>query len=411
MTVDSSNQPKRRLLVVTSMFPRWADDSEPGFVFELSRRLTAGFDVRVLAPHARGAAATEVMDGVEVVRYRYAPESFETLAYGGGIVPKLRKQPWKWLLVPFFLFGQYLAIRRELKCWRPDAIHAHWIIPQGVIAAIVCGSRKRPVLITTAHGTDVFALNGRLLRRVKRFVLDRSDAVTVVSNALREVVSCFVTDVGKIRVEPMGVDLKHRFTLDAESKRSHHEILFVGRLAEIKGLRYLLDAVATRLLKRYPDVSIVIVGFGPEEAALRAQAKELGIEDRVTFLGPVAQSALPALYRRASVFVAPFVRGRYGDQEGLGLVLVEAIGCACPVVASALPGVRDVVGAYTQCLVEPGNSSVLADAIAGVLDDPNAAARLNNELRDHVLVKFDWTAVAQRYQQLLGSAIQGRTIA
>ncbi|MDE1885521.1 MAG: glycosyltransferase family 4 protein, partial [Xanthomonadaceae bacterium] len=84
MTTDraKADVTKPRLLVLTSMFPRWRDDTEPGFVFELCRRLAARFDVRVLAPHAPGAAMDELMDGVEVVRYRYAPQRLETLAYG-----------------------------------------------------------------------------------------------------------------------------------------------------------------------------------------------------------------------------------------------------------------------------------------------------------------------------------------
>ena len=84
-----------KLLVLASTYPRWAADHEPGFVHELSSRLTDRFEVRVLTPHHKGAATREERDGVDVYRYRYAPEKLETLIYDGGMVTNLRRQPLK----------------------------------------------------------------------------------------------------------------------------------------------------------------------------------------------------------------------------------------------------------------------------------------------------------------------------
>lgn len=393
---------KPRLLVLTSMFPRWPDDAEPGFVFELCRRLTHHFDVRVLAPHAPGAATDELMDGVEVVRYRYAPRRLETLAYGGGIVPKLRKQPWKWLLVPLFLLGQYLATRRELRRWRPDALHAHWIIPQGVLAALSIDRRKRPALAITSHGTDMFAFNSAPMRRIKRYALNKSAVVTVVSEAMREAAIGLGVGPGKVRVAPMGVDLQSRFTPDPRIKRSSSELLFVGRLAPSKGVDVLVDAMP-RILASCPDVSLTIAGFGPEEDALRAQVISLGIDRRVAFIGAVAQSALPALYRRAAVFVAPYVRTAAGEQEGFGLTIVEAIGCACPVVATDMSGLRGILG-KNAILVEPGNADALVDAILETLRAPDCARSEIGAIRERVVMQTDWLVVAAQYLDLLHKA-------
>lgn len=393
---------KPRLLVLTSMFPRWPDDVEPGFVFELCRRLARQFDVRVLAPHALGAAADELMDGVEVVRYRYAPRRLETLAYGGGIVPKLRKQPWKWLLVPLFVFGQYLAIRRELRRWQPDVLHAHWIIPQGVLAALSSGRRKLPVLVITSHGTDMFAFNSAPLRRIKRHALNKTALITVVSEAMREAAVAIGVDAGKVHIAPMGVDLQSRFTPDARIKRSSSELLFVGRLAPSKGVNVLVDAMP-RILASCPDASLTIAGFGPEEDALRAQVIRLGIDKRVAFIGAVAQSALPALYRRAAAFVAPYVRTVAGEQEGFGLTIVEAIGCACPVVATDMSGLRGILGKDAS-LVEPGNADALADAILKTLHAPDCARSEIGAIRERVVMQTDWPVVAAQYLDLLHKA-------
>src|SRR3546814_343096 len=88
-----------RLLITAPTYPRWPGDPEPAFVHELARRLIDRFEVTVLCPHAKGAAPEEILDGVRVVRYRYAPEHFEVLVNDGGIVTNLRHSPWKWLLV------------------------------------------------------------------------------------------------------------------------------------------------------------------------------------------------------------------------------------------------------------------------------------------------------------------------
>ncbi|MHB8424930.1 MAG: glycosyltransferase [Gammaproteobacteria bacterium] len=126
-----------RLLVLTSTYPRWPDDQEPGFVHELCKRLTDDFDVTVLSPHAPGATTVEIMDGVHVRRYRYAPAGWETLVNNGGIVTNLRRQPWKWLLVPGFLLKQAWATWRLIQCLRPDVMHAHWLLPQGLLIAVL----------------------------------------------------------------------------------------------------------------------------------------------------------------------------------------------------------------------------------------------------------------------------------
>ena len=407
MTTDraKADATKPRLLVLTSMFPRWQDDTEPGFVFELCRRLAARFDVRVLAPHAPGAASNEQMDGVEVVRYRYAPQRWETLAYGGGIVPKLRKQPWKWLLVPLLLLAQFRAIRRELRRWRPAVLHAHWIVPQGILAALSVGRGKRPVLAITSHGTDLFAFNSAPMRRIKRHALNKAAAVTVVSEALREAAAGLGVGTDRMHVAPMGVDLHSRFTPDARIKRSTSELLFVGRLAPSKGLNVLLDAIPLIQASRH-DVSLTIAGFGPEEAALRAHATRLGIDKSVAFIGALPQSALPDLYRRAAVFAAPYVRTASGEQEGFGLTIVEAIGCGCPVVATAMPGLRDIIDAPAGCMAEPGSVNALATAVMRALDDPVDARRRAEEQRREILAKFDWIVVAERYAELIGHTVR-----
>ncbi|RZJ84423.1 MAG: glycosyltransferase family 4 protein [Massilia sp.] len=396
-----------RLLVLASTYPRWPGDPEPGFVHELAKRLADRFDVTVLGPHAPGALPREVMDGVQVVRYRYAPEWLETLVNDGGIVTHLRRSKWKLLLVPGFVLAQAWVAWRLLRRERIDVIHAHWLLPQGLIAALLQSLPGRKVpFVVTSHGADLYALRGGALDALKRFVLRRAMAATVVSHAMVESLRGIGADTSKVSVLPMGVDLQGRFSGEEGVERSRDEILFVGRLVEKKGLCHLLDALPL-VRRRFPAAMLTIAGFGPEEMALRAQAKALGLDSGVHFLGAVPQAGLPALYRRAALFVAPFVRARSGDEEGLGLVLVEAIGCGCPILAGRVPALAEVLGAgFEDMAVDPRDPVRLAEAIVAALADPAVTHERAARLRASVGLRFDWGSVAEGYTRLLSGTVE-----
>ena len=402
--VDTPPDARKHLLILASTYPRWSGDPEPGFVHELARRLTTEFRVTVLCPHAAGAKQVESMDGVGVIRYRYAPERLEKLVNDGGVVANLKRTRWKYLLVPSFILGQAWLAWRLCRRERVDVIHAHWLIPQGLIAALLQSIPGHKVpFVVTSHGADLYALKGRWLDGVKRFVGRRAAYASVVSNAMREPLRALGVDDRKISVQPMGVDLVGRFSPDPTVPRSSRELLFVGRLVEKKGLRHLISALPV-VLEQVPDAFLTIAGFGPEELALRQQVRDLGLEDHVRFVGAVPQCDLPAMYRRSALFVAPFVQAESGDQEGLGLVLVEAIGCGCPVLAGNLPAVSDVLGHAPNLTVNPSDVEALGARILATLSCPLEAQFAVSALRSRVSKKFGWAPCAASYAGLLTRA-------
>ncbi len=405
--IDQAPQPEPGslpvLLVLTSTYPRWHGDPEPGFVHELAKRLTGRFQVIVLGPHAAGVKAREAFEGVEVVRYRYAPERWETLVNDGGIVTNLRRHRWKVLLVPGFVLLQGWHAWRLCRARKVDVIHAHWLLPQGLIAVILQAMcRRRIPFLCTSHGADLYALRGRWVDRLKRTVVSRSAASTVVSRSMLGTLSGIGGNAEKLSVQPMGVDLSGRFVPSDQRERADSEILFVGRLVEKKGLRHLVAAMPT-VLSKVPGARLTIVGFGPEEPALRKQVSKLGLEGQVEFHGAIPQERLPDYYRRATLFVAPFVEAQDGDREGLGLVTVEAVACGCPVIIGAVPAVFDVVDPAmdSAMLVPPGDEPALAQTIVQCLLAPDEARRAADCLRTRVAARFDWDNVAGRYGDLL----------
>ncbi|MEE8119225.1 MAG: glycosyltransferase [Gammaproteobacteria bacterium] len=390
-----------RILVLTSTYPRWKNDTLPPFVHELCRQLTDNFEIHVLAPHARDTDIKEVMDGVHIHRFRYLPSKWETVAYKHGLLGNLRKNPLELFKLPIFFFLQALATAKLVRALRPKVLHAHWIIPQGISA--ILGTRLARIsvpILLTSHGGDVFTLDNGPGNDVKRWVLRRCTAITGVSHAVVEKINEIASPTCSVLVRPMGVDLRNRFC-PVSVVRNEQQLLYVGRLAEKKGVRYLISAVA-ELSQDFPNLILKIVGDGPERAYLESQAAKLNVADQIQFLGSKPNQALPGFYQHATLTIFPSITAKSGDQEGLGLVPVEAIGCGCPVIASNLPAIRDVItDGSNGLLVPPKDVPTLAHAIAKLLSDSQFRTKLANQARSDAIAKFDWQPVTENYKKLL----------
>jgi len=394
---------KPRLLVLTSTFPRWPGDKEPPFVYELSKRLTTDYEVHVLAPHAPGATLKEQYDNLQITRFRYCFERYQTLTYGGGILANLKQQRWRYLLIPLFLVAEFLALLRLARHQPFAVIHAHWIIPQGLVAILAKPFLKNaPPIICTSHGGDLFALSHSLGKALKRLVLAHSQAITVVSHAMREKVLELGIDAAKVQVISMGVDLQTIFVPPPPgSQRQPYSLLFVGRLVEKKGLAYLLAALPF-LSSRYPSLQLTVVGSGAEENSLKQQVIALNLSAQVSFLGAVTNQQLPRWYQTTSVVIFPSIVAADGDTEGFGLVLVEALGCECAVIATDLPAMQDILTSGETAVIVPSkNAQRLAEAIDWLWKNDLERERLGQQGRQSVLGYYDWSVVAEKYLSLL----------
>jgi len=154
-----------KILVVTTTFPRHDGDDQPRFVLDLCKSLTDETEQLVLAPSSPGSEFDGEVEGVRVRRFRYFFKAAESVAYGSGILANLKARPARWLLLPFFMLGLVLAIRKELREFRPDIVHAHWWMPAGFAARIAIASTKGSYkLLITCHGTDYYVLGERFPR-------------------------------------------------------------------------------------------------------------------------------------------------------------------------------------------------------------------------------------------------------
>lgn len=390
----------KRVLVLASTFPRWDGDTVPPFVFQLSDRLAgAGYEMHVLAPHAEGCARREQLGSVTVHRFRYAPASMESLAYGGGILENLKKKPQRWALVPAFLAAQLFSTWRLTKQVKFDLLHVHWVIPQGLTSAVLPAWITTPKLLT-AHGGDVFASKTGLKKNLVKFVADRHNAITVNSTAMGEAVSELTGKAS--RVIPMGVDLDSF----AGSRLEHtvgsapgRNILFVGRLAEKKGVEYLIRAMPA-IREAFPGTKLTIVGDGPRREFLEQEVVAAGLSGSVVFEGARPNSELPAYYNTADLFVAPSVVASDGDTEALGVVLLEAAACSMPIISTRVGGIPDVVRHNeTGLLVEQQSPAEIAAAAVELLRDRAKASAFGSAARRHVTENFSWPSVVRRFSE------------
>jgi glycosyltransferase involved in cell wall biosynthesis len=367
----------------------------------MCRHLSKTFCVHVLAPHAHGAATEEQLDGIQVTRYRYFISRWQNIAYEGGILANLKQKPIRYGLLPFFILTQLIALVHLLRRYQYDCIHAHWMIPQGLIALIARFFIKSPPpLVVTSHGSDLFSLKGAIFNRLKRFIVLRSAVVTVVSNAMMNAMHQIHVEKNKVHVIPMGVDLQNRFVPNGR-RQTTGKLLFVGRLIKNKGITYLIDALPS-ILEKHPEAVLRIVGEGQEKENITKHISELNLNKNVEFMGPVENDSLPEIYRSSDVVVFPSIFA-----EGFGLVLVEALGCECATVVTDLPAMRDIIhDGRSALVVHQRDVTQLAQKVILLLKDPKLRQALGKQGRKDVLERFDWEIVTQKYTTLIHSSLR-----
>lgn len=383
---------KKKILVTASTFPRWEGDTEPRFILDYAQAMTKYYDVTVLAPAAIGAKDEEYIGDVKVIRYHYFPiHKWETLCYPGAIVPRIKQKKVRVLLVLPLLY----SLRKKIKkiSSQYDMVHAHWLIPQGIMMA----GLKVPYILT-GHGGDISSLNIGIVKKWKLRCMEQARAVVVVSKYKQEELQVFYPEI-KSTIISMGVNLS-LFNRDINYKSDFfHQgdkkvILFVGRLAEIKGVNYLIDA-----MKYLENVKLIIVGDGPEKENLYQQAKN--ISDEIVFMGSKSHEQLKTIYSSADILVVPSIIDSKGAQEGLPTVIMEAFASKIPVVATSTGGVPDVIkNNITGMLVNEKSTQEIVDAIKKLLSDKSLYESIVNEAYKYAK-KCDYEVVATKYHQLI----------
>jgi teichuronic acid biosynthesis glycosyltransferase TuaC len=324
-----------KILTFSTLFPNSEKPGHGIFVETRLRHLVASGRVesRVVAPvpwfpstnprfgsYARMARAPrhEVRHGLSVAHPRYP------------VIPKVGMN-----LAPLLLAQAVKpAIARLIdEGFDFDLIDAHYFYPDGVAAAMLAKYFNK-LLVISARGSDITLIpQHRLPRKMILWAAHRADAIITVCNALRDEIIALGVDGARVTSLRNGVDLQLFQPVERDPAQPF-TLVTVGHLVPVKAQELIVGA-----LPLLPGVRLVVAGDGPNRGMLENLARELGVSERVSFLGAVPQSALRAHYGRADAMVLA------SSREGWANVLLESMACGTPVVASRVWGTPEVVAA------------------------------------------------------------------
>ena len=394
-----------RVCILTTSFPLYKGITIGAHVLQQVRCLSElGAEVDVLAPHHPGAPRHEMVNGISVYRFRYMwPERWQTLCYGAGIPANLKKSLWAKIQLPFLLL--MLLINTLIIARRSDIIHAHWSL-SGLAGTVAGKLLRKPVVVMLHHGKASVRsdLAIKFVAKTATCILCNSQYTLskLLQAAKPKTAKVISPGVDVERFHPQ-VDKAPFFSREREIPRNRPLVLALGRLIEWKGFQYLIEAMG--MIKTDPLPVLIIGGRGPLRKKLERQVGQKGLEDRVRIVDHIPFEFIHHYYRAADVFVLPSIIDKEGNTEGLGVVLLEALACGIPCVASRVGGITDIVqDRKNGFLVEPENPAKLAHKIAVLIEDDRLRIEMSEYGRRFVVNNFTWKAKAQElyltYQKL-----------
>jgi len=348
--------------------------------YHYARRLSArGHEVHVVGPRSGGDGELDASAPFAVSRFR---------GYSWGVL--------RWF--PFALRAAG-ALRR----FRPDVVLAMNIAYGGVLCRLLLPF-SRPVYLTFAYAYEFLKFRRRpFWRRVYNSIYRRSAGVVAVSRYTRERLVEFGVSPELIHVVYPGV-----VGIDGRARPAvggHPTIGTCGRLIRRKGHDLVIRALP-RLVDAVPGITYRIAGEGPERVRLETLARELGVAERVEFLGRVTDAELPAFYASLDVFVMPSREdARSGHAEGFGIVYLEAAAHGVPAVGTRTGGVPEAIANdITGKLVATESVDELVSALSGMLGDPESTAEMGRAARERALREFRWDDRVDQFAALIEDA-------
>jgi glycosyltransferase involved in cell wall biosynthesis len=299
----------------------------------------------------------------------------------------------RFLAAGLLLFPKIVHAAALMASQGIDHVHCHFARHPALAGLIISRLTGIPYSFT-AHGSDVHVDRRMLCRKLA----EARFAITI-SEFNRAVIEGDCGPVPRTKLETLHVGVDTAVFSPSPDKRASDgglRIVCVGTLHEVKGQVHLIEACAL-LRDRGIGVSCRLVGRGPDAPELRRTIERLGLQDVVKLVGPLARDGVIGELRRADVLAAPSVVSARGQREGIPVVLMEAMSCGLPVVASRLSGIPELVGHERNGLLfTPGRADELADALARLARDGDLRQRLGNEGRSTIERDFDLrTSVAR----------------
>lgn len=407
-----------KVCLLTYSYPRFPNDTTAPFVESTAETLQKhGVDVTVLTPDTPKLNRTATDHNVNLQTYRYFfPRQLQQLGYSNTLVNDCALKKYVYLLAPFlFLSGIFHLFRLHRK-YRFDAIHAFWLLPNGFIGAVLCKAYKLPLIITM-QGSDMFiAKQNPFFKWMAIWTLKHTAMVTSVTPTFLPELAALGVPEAKRCLIPNGVDPevfpppshKQLTALRKELSIPAGDLIVfaLGRIVLKKGFDFLVQAFPL-VHEGTPNVTLIIGGDGTDLEKLKAVAEELSVSESIKFPGTISRADVPVYFYLCDIFTLPAIFDPKGNVDGCPNVILEAMACGKPVVASGISGIPVVVkDNETGILAEEKNVTQLAAAFVTLLTDEAKREQFGRAGQQRILNELTWDKVIEQIKEVYQRSVK-----
>lgn len=373
-------------MVISTPFP--PKEGIGYYTYNLSKKLIEkGHKVVVITRGSWYKTQREVFDGIEVIRAPFIP------------------------LYPFYLRVHGIFVNKVFKSLESqiDIVHIHSPLPPLIKTSLpVMITVHTPMLTDYRHVKvrSIFSIFSKISARFVSYPLElklihSSDVVTAVSKSVAQELKEYCLNPDAVTVVDNGVDEKFFYPKKEKSENGKKYAMFVGRMDREKGLFDLVEC-GRYVCNERSDVFFIVAGNGRDLDKLRHKTKRIGIQNRFIFLGQVDKDVLVKLYQNATLFVFP------SYHEGLPGVVLEAMSCGLPIIATDVRGNRDLISTGENGILVPSRSPrKIADAITTLIDDETLRKKLGKNARETIEDRYTWNAVSDKFLKCYESLAGG----
>ncbi len=397
-----------RIGVLTHTYPRFGGDFAGHFIQQLCQELARqGDEVHVIAPDDPAYSAEgRAGNNPRLHLYRYAwPARMQRLGYMRTMEADVRMRLSAYALGPLLFAAGIVAALRVARQQRLDILHAHWVLPNGFIGAVVARRLGLPLVVSIPGSDALVAGHNPLFRAMARFAFAQAGLVTANAEVLREVA---VTELGadpqrfelviygvdpeRLRPDPTGTAaLRAALGIPPDA----FVFLAVGRMVYKKGFNILLEALA-QAGEAARSWHTILVGEGDLWQEWQALGRRLGLA-HLHWVGKVPTDRMPVYYNAADALVMPNVRK---PATGLEVAVVDAMACGKPIIGSDTAGNPLVIEPGVNGFIVPsGDAAALAAAMQQLASQPELARAMGQASRRLIETRFGWPHIARHYRQ------------
>lgn len=387
------------ITILTTSFPRFKGDFAGAFAHLWAQGFyNNGNKVCVIAPDDKAVLSDKDNATLHLSRFRYFwPFKFQSFAYGAGVLSRIQKNPLRIFQAPFFMLAFFIRALKKAK--HTDLFFSFWL-PSACVGVAVKWFTGKPV-VARLSGSDLLLIQSPTTSFFIKLILKHTQAVVCQDKTFYSALLQLGVAEEKIICIPNGLDnqlfrpcprqeARKKLGLNKDVKY----ILAVGRLSKSKGHANLILAFK-QLLSNHNNLHLIIVGEGEEKQTLQDLILNEGVADKTTLVGFQEHASIPFWLNAADVFVLP------SHLEGTPNILLEAMACGLPVIATNVGGVAEILtNEQNGLLIEPESIKEIEMALTRILNDPLLKKEMEQAALTTISTQFtNWDQQALKLEQ------------